>query len=118
MSSSSSSTVSQTADAAALVASIRRDIEQFQQQHPDEHKDADSNAEVTGADIEKFLNYGCNYKKYKGMPWRDVLVKDKAYFDFVVGKYMNPSTKTWRILSVFLSPEERAAALLRPPVVS
>lgn len=75
-----------------------------------EVKEQDDNG-ITEKVITTFLDYPCNYKKHKGTRWGDVLVNDYSYFKWVMMCAMNTQTKTWTVLSTFLSAEERETAL-------
>ena len=77
---------------------------------PPESKQPDG--PITIETVNKFLAYECGYKKHKGKTWRDVMEDDWNYFMWVLTKAMNPHTKTWAVLSTFLTPEERKAAIL------
>ena len=61
----------------------------------------------------KFLEYDCNYKKFKGSKWGEVLEVDPDYLVWVLTEAMNVRTKTWSVLSMVLTPEQRARAFKR-----
>ena len=61
---------------------------------------------VQDLDVSKFLQYECNYKKHKGKTWGEVLKQDKQYFEWVM-TVMNPTTRTYQVLSTLCSEETR-----------
>mgnify|MGYP001025527904 CR=1 FL=1 len=60
-----------------------------------------------------YLNYDCNYKKYKGHNWGYVLNNDPNYFKWVLISCMNVRTKTWQVFAMILTEEQRAQAFTR-----
>ena len=61
----------------------------------------------------RYLEFNCNYKKYKGQTWGSVLESDPDYFMWVMVSCANVRTKTWSVLAMVLTEEQRAAAFKR-----
>lgn len=87
--------------------------EAIKQQPKDTNFPIDRNEQFTEEEFNRFLAYPCNYKKYRGQTWGDVLKKDPRYFKWVLLKGMNVRLKTWKVFAMLLTPEERDQAYKR-----
>jgi hypothetical protein len=52
--------------------------------------------------IQRFMNYTCNFKKHKGRTWQEVIEIDYTYFCWVVKNRLDKNKKTYSVLSPFV----------------
>ena len=55
------------------------------------------------AQLDRFLNYECKWRKHAGKTWREVYNTDRSYFEWAVSR-MNPTTKTYAVFLPLCAP--------------
>ena len=66
---------------------------------------------ITGRMLLRALSRRCDYRRYKGLTWGNVFLRDREYVVHILTTIMNVNTKLWYHLSCFLTSEETATAL-------
>jgi hypothetical protein len=92
----------------ALRASIRASQAQFIKDNPTHGGHPDFKDVITTEDVETVLNYTINWGKYKGMTYKEILIRYPAYFNkTVLGFQMkHPTSYTWRCFAKLLNMKD------------